>query len=128
MFCRNYLCVSGKVSRVTSIELHDASFLVLIILDQLILVVSNPRLIVCQYKDEEVLSLWGQLRVRMDQFFEGVSIEPSLLHGDLWQGNASETKDSAGTGLTLQTSNNFLMIVFINFFFFIIAFYFQLGT
>ena len=49
-----------------------------------------------QYKDKDLLNLWRQLKAKIPSFFEGIPIEPSLLHGDLWQGNASETKDCPG--------------------------------
>lgn len=37
--------------------------------------------------------LWPRLQRRIPSFFEGVEIEPALLHGDLWSGNAAENEN-----------------------------------
>ena len=49
-----------------------------------------------QYGDKEVLELWPLLQRKLPGMFKGLEIMPSLLHGDLWSGNAAETKDGPG--------------------------------
>lgn len=51
-----------------------------------------------QYHDKEVQKLWPQLRCRISSLFEGLVIEPALLHGDLWSGNAGENEEGPGNG------------------------------
>ena len=51
---------------------------------------------IAQYGDKEVLELWSLLQRKLPGMFKGLEIEPSLLHGDLWSGNAAETKDGPG--------------------------------
>ncbi|XP_066018215.1 fructosamine-3-kinase-like isoform X2 [Pocillopora verrucosa] len=46
-----------------------------------------------QYGDTETRSLWSRLQLKIPEFFKGMDIKPSLLHGDLWSGNAAETED-----------------------------------
>ena len=41
-------------------------------------------------------SLWSELQQRLDVFFVDLEIAPSLLHGDLWSGNAAETETEPG--------------------------------
>lgn len=41
----------------------------------------------------EVSELWSQLQIKIPSFFKGLNIKPSLLHGDLWSGNAGETNE-----------------------------------
>ena len=41
--------------------------------------------------DEEIHRLWGKLKSGVSQFFEGISVFPSLLHGDLWSGNMAQS-------------------------------------
>lgn len=43
-----------------------------------------------QYGDHEVKQLWPNLKSKIPSFFEGICVEPSLLHGDLWSGNSGE--------------------------------------
>jgi len=45
-----------------------------------------------EYGDRELESLWSELQQRLDVFFVDLEIAPSLLHGDLWSGNAAETE------------------------------------
>ena len=52
--------------------------------------------ILMQHPDGELKSLWTTLRDRICSFFEGVTIEPALLHGDLWSGNAGEDEEGPG--------------------------------
>ena len=40
--------------------------------------------------------LWPFLQRKLPGMFKGLEIKPSLLHGDLWSGNAAETKDGPG--------------------------------
>ncbi|XP_035690671.1 ketosamine-3-kinase-like [Branchiostoma floridae] len=42
------------------------------------------------YHDRETRDLWPQLERKLPKFFEGLKVSPSLLHGDLWGGNAAE--------------------------------------
>ncbi|XP_032799089.2 fructosamine-3-kinase isoform X2 [Daphnia magna] len=42
--------------------------------------------------NREVETLWSQLEPKIKQLFHGVNVQPSLLHGDLWSGNAGETE------------------------------------
>ena len=49
-----------------------------------------------QYHDNELNKLWPHLRTRISRFFEGIVIEPALLHGDLWSGNVGENEEGPG--------------------------------
>ena len=49
-----------------------------------------------QYGDCELRELWPQLQRRVFSFFAGLEIEPALLHGDLWSGNAAENEEGPG--------------------------------
>merc|ERR1712156_117094 len=40
--------------------------------------------------DSDVNKLWPKLKEKMGEFFQGLDIKPSLLHGDLWSGNAGQ--------------------------------------
>ena len=40
--------------------------------------------------DSDANKLWPKLKEKMGEFFEGLDIKPSLLHGDLWSGNAGQ--------------------------------------
>lgn len=44
-----------------------------------------------EYGDREVGELWTHLQVKMPKYFSGIEVLPSLLHGDLWSGNAAQT-------------------------------------
>ena len=35
----------------------------------------------------DIVKLWLLLKEKMGEFFQGLDIKPSLLHGDLWSGN-----------------------------------------
>ncbi|GBM53724.1 Fructosamine-3-kinase [Araneus ventricosus] len=50
------------------------------------------KLLTSSYGDRELTELWSELSLKIPSFFEGIEIKPSLLHGDLWSGNAAETK------------------------------------
>ncbi|VDN21618.1 unnamed protein product [Gongylonema pulchrum] len=43
--------------------------------------------------DRELPSLWSQLERKIPEYFKDCEIFPSLLHGDLWSGNYSFSKD-----------------------------------
>ena len=44
--------------------------------------------------DAEAERLWAKLKERIPTFFEGIGeVKPSLLHGDLWSGNAGAVND-----------------------------------
>ncbi|VDM95664.1 unnamed protein product [Thelazia callipaeda] len=43
--------------------------------------------------DRELLDLWPQLVRKIPEYFKNCKIYPCLLHGDLWSGNCSFTKD-----------------------------------
>ena len=47
-------------------------------------------------EDNEAGRLWKDLKVIMPQFFEGLDVKPSLLHGDLWSGNAGTVDGQPG--------------------------------
>ncbi|XP_063850965.1 uncharacterized protein LOC135094637 [Scylla paramamosain] len=46
-----------------------------------------------QYGDREASELWSHLQLKIPQYFSGVEVFPSLLHGDLWSGNTAEMAD-----------------------------------
>ncbi|XP_035827740.1 ketosamine-3-kinase, partial [Aplysia californica] len=45
------------------------------------------------YNDRKVGTLWSTLVPSLPKLFKDVVVEPSLVHGDLWGGNAGETGD-----------------------------------
>ena len=52
-----------------------------------------------QYGDRELRELWPQLQRRIPGFFAELEIEPALLHGDLWSGNAAENEEGPGRSI-----------------------------
>eukprot|EP00795_Rhopilema_esculentum_P015163 gene15163-6355_t len=50
-------------------------------------------LLLKEYQDRELQALWSDLQLNIDKFFKGIDPQPSLLHGDLWSGNAAETRE-----------------------------------
>jgi len=40
--------------------------------------------------------LWSELQLKIDALFTNIVIKPSLLHGDLWGGNAGQINGTAG--------------------------------
>ena len=48
--------------------------------------------------------------MKIPEFFKGIDIKPSLLHGDLWSGNAAEMDD--GPGLLKKIMTNLKIIIF----------------
>lgn len=54
------------------------------------------RLVDENYNDAEARELWSELSLKLPVYFKDISITPALLHGDLWSGNVSETKDGPG--------------------------------
>ncbi|XP_039292804.1 ketosamine-3-kinase [Nilaparvata lugens] len=51
------------------------------------------RLLAKEKGDREANELWSRLQIVLPRFFKDLEIRPSLLHGDLWKGNAAETKE-----------------------------------
>ena len=49
-----------------------------------------------QAGDRDAIGLWSQLQLKIPQYFRDVQVEPSLLHGDLWGGNAAEISTGPG--------------------------------
>ena len=47
-------------------------------------------------KDRDAMKLWDQLKVIIPRFFDGLEVKPSLLHGDLWSGNAGTVNGKPG--------------------------------
>jgi len=43
-----------------------------------------------EYGDRQLMELWSELQLKIDQLFKGLEIQPSLIHGDLWGGNAGQ--------------------------------------
>ena len=48
------------------------------------------------YGDGEARKLWAKLKPIMGDLFLGMDIKPSLLHGDLWSGNAGQADGEPG--------------------------------
>lgn len=48
------------------------------------------------------MKLWPALRSKIGSFFEGIEIEPALLHGDLWSGNVGENEEGPGTDYNIM--------------------------
>ncbi|XP_053653448.1 ketosamine-3-kinase isoform X1 [Cherax quadricarinatus] len=46
-----------------------------------------------EYGDREARDLWSHLQLKIPQYFKDIEVKPSLLHGDLWGGNAAELSD-----------------------------------
>ncbi|VVC45486.1 Hypothetical protein CINCED_3A004193 [Cinara cedri] len=42
-------------------------------------------------KKKVIENYWPQLKQIIPKFFEGIKVKPSLVHGDLWSGNAAQT-------------------------------------
>ena len=40
--------------------------------------------------------LWSRLQHKIPNFFKDMTIEPALLHGDLWGGNVAESATGPG--------------------------------
>lgn len=49
------------------------------------------RLIEKQYQDDEVLRRGEEILAIIPRLFQGIRVQPSLLHGDLWNGNTAAT-------------------------------------
>ncbi|KAK6192843.1 hypothetical protein SNE40_004244 [Patella caerulea] len=54
---------------------------------------SQVKLAESQYGDREVRELWNTLNPNIHKLFTNVDLEPALLHGDLWSGNAAENSE-----------------------------------
>ena len=55
-------------------------------------------------RDAEAKELWGRLKPTIPSFFEGITIKPSLLHGDMWSGNVASIDGNPGTYFKLIKS------------------------
>lgn len=49
------------------------------------------NLIIREKENREIIELWSHLQQKIPIFFKDITVQPSLLHGDLWCGNAGET-------------------------------------
>lgn len=55
---------------------------------------SQINLVIENYSDRMVIEYWSELQLKIDNFFTDIDvIEPSLLHGDLWNGNIGQVDD-----------------------------------
>ena len=57
----------------------------------------SHNIFIAKENDRELEDLWTKLAPLIPKFFEGLTIEPALLHGDLWSGNVAETDSGPGT-------------------------------
>ena len=48
-------------------------------------------------RDDEANTVWKGLKEIIPQFFIGLDVKPSLLHGDLWSGNAGTVDGKPGS-------------------------------
>ena len=49
------------------------------------------------FGDDDTKRLWQKLKEKIPDFFADLTdIRPSLLHGDLWSGNAGQSDGKAG--------------------------------
>ena len=46
--------------------------------------------------DEEAKRLWEKMKCIIPEFFKDIDVKPSLLHGDLWSGNAGTVDGNPG--------------------------------
>ncbi|XP_067649471.1 ketosamine-3-kinase-like [Haliotis asinina] len=46
-----------------------------------------------EYRDKGARELWSQILPSMPKLFDGLDIQPALLHGDLWAGNVGQLSD-----------------------------------
>ena len=58
--------------------------------------------------DDEAKRLWQKLKPKIPEFFSGLDVKPSLLHGDLWSGNAGQADGRPGKNFALFSSHNCL--------------------
>ena len=49
-----------------------------------------------EHGDDEAKRLWLKLKPKIPEFFSGLDVKPSLLHGDLWSGNAGQADGRPG--------------------------------
>ena len=57
--------------------------------------------------------LWSLLQRKIPVLFDGVEVYPSLLHGDLWSGNAGEDDSGPGIGLSQRCTELTLFLCLI---------------
>jgi len=48
------------------------------------------------YDDADAKKFWPKLKQKIPEFFVGIQVKPSLLHGDLWSGNAGQVDGKPG--------------------------------
>jgi hypothetical protein len=59
-----------------------------------------------KYRDKEARDLWSELQLKLPTFFNMLDdIQPALMHGDLWGGNAGENQNGPGRGQELYILN-----------------------
>jgi len=46
--------------------------------------------------DQEAQQLWAKLRDNMSEFFRGLDVKPSIMHGDMWSGNVGQIDGQPG--------------------------------
>ncbi|XP_071116013.1 ketosamine-3-kinase-like [Haliotis cracherodii] len=46
-----------------------------------------------EYRDKGARELWSQILPSLSKLFDGLDIQPALLHGDLWGGNVGQLSD-----------------------------------
>lgn len=61
-----------------------------------------------QYNDHEASELWHQLQRCIPAMFHDVTVQPSLLHGDLWSGNAGEANQEPGMEYTEVKAHGYI--------------------
>ena len=52
--------------------------------------------------DKEAERLWEKLKEVLPKFFEDLDVKPSLLHGDLWSGNAGTVDGKPGNKIQIM--------------------------
>lgn len=60
--------------------------------------------------NRELLTLWPELERKIPEYFKNCDIYPCLLHGDLWSGNYSFTKDGPGWACLMDSPFALLLI------------------
>ncbi|XP_031551452.1 ketosamine-3-kinase-like isoform X2 [Actinia tenebrosa] len=48
------------------------------------------QMVLKENQDRELQDFWAKLKTKIPEYFTGLEIKPSLLHGDLWGGNVGE--------------------------------------
>ena len=58
-------------------------------------------------KDSEAIKLWNKLKAIIPSLFDGLEVKPSLLHGDLWSGNAGTVDGKPGEYISFTRRSTF---------------------